>query len=250
VSTFPLNPAFPDVARPGRPPSGLGYYVAQSLDDVLEAWRLVYQGYERDGLIDPNPFGVHTVPQAIGSSTAVVTACLGPLAVGTLSAYADGPRGLPLESVYPTEIEALRRSGRKLMEVGLFADRREHLNRSADGLFELMRYAFYFACHRGIDDVVVGVHPKHAPFYVRLLAFEKIGASRTYPTVKDNAVVLLRFKVQENQRLNPLPKGMAYFMDSALPTSTFEKRYRFNTPDFAGSPIGRFIATKASVNAA
>lgn len=242
-------PASPDVSRPGRPTSGLEYYVAQTLAEVEEAWGLVYDAYRRDDLIDVNPYQIHTTTQAIGPDTAVILGCLGPLAVGTISAYTDGPNGLPLDSVYLTEINALRRSGRKLMEVGLFADRREHINRAADGLFALMRFSYFFGFPMECDDIVIGVHPRHAPFYMRLLGFERLGAVRSYPTVKDHAVVLLRLQLKESLQMVPLPKGLAYFSESPVTGKAFEHRFRFNPADIADSRVGRFLAQRKDVPA-
>src|SRR4051812_1164893 len=127
----------PSPANRVRRRSTLNYYVSRTLDDVLEAWQLVYLAYRRAELIDTNPFELHTIPQAVGPQTLVITGCLGPMAATTLSAYTDSPAGLPLDSVYPEEIGALRKQGRKLMEVGLFGDRRDHLVRSSEGLFDL-----------------------------------------------------------------------------------------------------------------
>ena len=241
--------ASPDVSRPGRAASGLEFYVAQKMEEVEEAWGLVYDAYRRDDLIDVNSQRVHTNPQAVGPNTAVILGCLGPLAVGTISAYTDGPEGLPLDSVYLTEISALRRSGRKLMEVGLFADRREHINRAADGLFALMRFSYFFGFPMECDDVIIGVHPRHAPFYMRLLGFERIGPVRSYPTVKDHAVVLLRLRLQESLQAVPLPKGLAYFKEMAVPGKAFDHRFRFDTPELASSRIGRFLAERKNVPA-
>jgi hypothetical protein len=239
----------PDVSRPGRPSSGLEFYVAQTIEEVEEAWGLVYEAYRRDDLIDVNPHEIHTTTQAVGPNTAVILGCLGPLAVGTISAYTDGPGGLPLDSVYLTEINALRRGGRKLMEVGLFADRREHINRAADGLFALMRFSYFFGFPMECDDIVIGVHPRHAPFYMRLLGFERIGAVRSYPTVKDHAVVLLRLRLKESLAAVPLPKGLAYFSEAAVPAKTFEHRFRFERAQIADTRIGRFIAERQNVPA-
>jgi hypothetical protein len=241
--------ASPDVSRPGRPASGLEFYVAQKLEEVEEAWELVYDAYRRDDLIDVNPHRVHTTTQAVGPNTAVILGCLGPLAVGTISAYTDGPDGLPLDSVYLTEISALRKSGRRLMEVGLFADRREHINRAADGLFALMRFAYFFGFPMECDDVVIGVHPRHAPFYMRLLGFERIGPVRSYPTVKDHAVVLLRLRLKESLQAVPLPKGLAYFSEMSVSGKAFEQRFRFDKAQLADSRIGRFLAERKSVPA-
>jgi hypothetical protein len=242
MSLIPETSSQPEVCSAGRPRTGLNYAVARTMQEVLEAWHLVYKSYRADDLIDVNPFEIHTTPQAVGPNTAVVTACIGPLAVGTISGYADGPLGLPLDSVYRTELEQLRHSGRKLMEVGLFADRREHLNRAAEGLFELMRFAYFFGIHSNIDDFVIGVHPRHAAFYMRLIAFEKIGQVKTYPTVKDHAVVLLRLKLDERMEGNKLPKGLAYFYDNPVPASAFANRFLFDRECVTASPLAGFLA--------
>lgn len=239
----------PDVATPGRPQSGLNFFVSSTLEEVEEAWGLVYQAYVRDDLIDPNPYEIHTTEQAAGPRTAVILACLGPLLVGTLSIYSDENQGLPLDSVYGAEIAALRRSGGTLMEIGMFADRREHMNRSADGLFELMRYAFYFALHMRIDNAIIGVHPRHAPFYMRLLGFQRLGAVRSYPTVKDRAVVLLGLNVRQTMAADPMPKGFRHFIDSPLGPEAFSRRFRFDDPRVAGSRIGKFLAEKRTLAA-
>jgi hypothetical protein len=243
LSTIPLQPV-PDVAVSGRPQSGLNYYVARTLGEVLESWGVVYGAYLRDDLIDPNPYGIHTVPQAVGPNTAVTFGCLGPLPVSALSAYADGPAGLPLETVYHPQIQELRNAGRKLIEVGLFADRREHLNRSAEGLFELMRFGHYFGAYMEADDIIIGVHPRHAPFYIRFFGCKQIGPVKTYPTVKDKAVVLLQFGIKDNPKLRPLPKGLAYFLENPISPTLFDRRFRFDAQAVAASPIGKFLAER------
>jgi hypothetical protein len=242
---FDSTPSQPEATDPGRPRTGLNYSVARTVDDALEAWHLVYKAYRAEDLIDVNPYEIHTTPQAVGPRTAIITACLGPLPVATISGYADGPMGLPLDSVYHTELEALRYSGRKLIEVGLFADRREHLNRAAEGLFEFMRYAYFFGIAAGMDDIVIGVHPRHAPFYIRLLAFEKIGPIKTYPMVKDHAVVLLRRKLDEIPTETKLPKGLAYFMENALDASVYAHRFLFDPAIVAASPLASYLASRS-----
>lgn len=250
MPTVPFDPVSSKVPPPGQSASGLRFAVARTLDEVLEAWQLVYQSYFRDGLIDPNPHGLHTVRQAVGIRTAVMLGHDGNCVGGTLSAYGDSADFLPLDTVYHTEIQALRRAGRRLMEVGLFADRRDHLSRSSEGLFELMRFAYYFARHLPIDDVIIGVHPRHAPFYIRALAFEKIGPVRTYATVKDRPVVLLRFDMVRNPSLNPLPKGLQYILQNAIPTAVFEERFLFPADAVTASPIGRFLSLRRATHAA
>jgi len=248
VSTSPVNPsptAAPAAPRPLRPRrrSTLNYFVARTLDDVLEAWNLVYLAYRRAELIDANPFELHAIPQAIGPQSVVITGCLGPMAGTTLSAYVDNPGGLPLDSVYPDELADLRKQGRKLMEVGLFGDRRDHLIRSADSLFDLMRFAYYYGIHSNCDDAIIGIHPRHAPFYQRFFALEPIGAVRDYATVKNNPVVLLRLNFRAKR--DSMPKGLSFFSNNQIPASVFESRYKFEPASLVDSTLERYMAHKA-----
>lgn len=245
-----LPPASPEMPHPAGPGSGLSFLVARTLRDVEEAWGLVYQAYRRDKLIDANRHEIHTTRQAVGPRTAVILASLGPVLTGTLSVYADGTEGLPLDSVYPAEIDALRQAGRRIVEVGLFADRREQMNRAADGLFELMRFTYYFAIEMKADDGIIGVHPRHAPFYMRLLGFDKIGPVRAYPTVCDRAVVLLRIPIRERVERDPRPKGLAYFLDHPLGPEAFAGRFLFDDPQMPSSRLGMFLSDKRTATAA
>jgi hypothetical protein len=240
------NPAHKERAR-----SGLNFYVARTLEDVLEAWQLVYIAYRRAELIDSNPYELHTMQQAVGPQTMVVTGCLGPLSVSTLSVYIDHPGGLPLDSVYKDELANLRQEGRRIMEVGLFGDRRDHLNRSAEGLFELMRFAYFYGVYNNVDDVVIGIHPDHAAFYKRFFAFEQFGDRRDYPTVKNNPVIPLRLNLRSVAALDPLPKGLRYFADNQLSERVYSNRFTFDPAQVAASPIAQFLSnSRKAVRAA
>src|SRR5690349_21354447 len=102
------------------PPSGLVFQTAKSLDDVVAAWRVLHDAYVRVGFITANPFGIHTVPQAVGPHSLVMVGQIQGLTVSTITAIGDNPLGVPVESVYPDEIAQLRSQGRKVLEVGLF----------------------------------------------------------------------------------------------------------------------------------
>ena len=225
--------------------TGLAYGVAKSLEDAQGAWRLVYRAYLRTGLIAPNHLRIHTLPHAVGDGTMVVLGRIGPVTVSTLSTYLDGEHGLPLDSVYRKELDARREAGRKLVETGLFADRRAKLTRSADSLFELMRFAFYFARVRGADDLIIGVHPRHAPFYRRFLGFEVCGEERNYSVVNDNPVVLLLLDLAARLNETPRRRGIAFFEQHPLGPADFADCYRFPRQELETSDIGEFLRLRA-----
>ncbi|MCC7192600.1 MAG: hypothetical protein IT444_07445 [Phycisphaeraceae bacterium] len=225
--------------------AGLTFSVARNLDEVTAAWRMVYMAYRRSGLIEPNAYRIHTAPQAVGPHAAVISAQIGEVTVSTLTAFADGPVGLPLDRVYEAELKAFRAEGRSLMEVGLFADRRIELHRTAESLFELMRYAFYYGLRTKVTDFVIGVHPRHARFYTRAFGFEAIGGTRTYPAVNHRPVVLLRGDLDAKLKLTPLHPALDYFVNNPVPTTLFDERFSFAASALGGSIIEQFLAAQA-----
>ena len=230
------------VAQP--PQTGLYFQPAASIGQVIEAWSLVYRSYLRAGLIPANPSRLHTVAHAIQPRSVVICGRIGGLTVSTMSGYfdrTDGP-GLPLDRVYPDELADLRRDGRTLIEIGLFADRREHIERSVESLLELMRQVTYFAVGHGATDGIISVLPRHAPFYTRLLGFEPIGDVKTYSLVKDNPVVLLRLDWYAKINAEKLPRGLRYFRDNPLLPERFATRCVLDEAVVADSPIARYLA--------
>src|SRR5699024_10577737 len=136
----------------------------------------------------------------------------------TLTLIGDNPAGLPLDSVYREQLDGLRRRGRRPVEVGLLADRRRRASRSAAALFSMMRWAAYFTLHVQYTDIVIGVHPHHARFYMHCFGFEKLAAPTRYPLVRDNPVIPLRLPLQE-ALANQKSRGADYVRDNPLPAS-------------------------------
>ena len=170
----------------------------------------------------------------------VLTIARESLTVTTLTAMADGPKGLPLDRVYKDELTKLRGQGRTLVEVGLFADRRKHLARTAEALFQLMRYAFFYGKERGMTDFVIGVHPRHARFYIRALGFDYLGAERVYPAVNDRPVVLLRGDIQARLKCDPLHPALDFFVKNPLEADEFRHRFEFKPLQIVGSSLEAF----------
>lgn len=249
MDTPETHPADPQPHAPQhdqRSHVGLTYSVAESLDAVTAAWRMVYMAYRRGGLIEPNPYRMHTAPQAIGEHAAVIGGHIGPLCVSTLTAFADTSAGLPLDRVYGAELTSLRREGCVLMEVGLFADRRKQLNRTAEALFQLMRYAFYYGKLTGVTNYVIGVHPRHARFYTRAFGFEPMGSPKSYPAVNNRPVVLLHGDVRAKLQTTPLHPALDYFVHNPVAESVFTSRYTFPSNEIDGSIISQFLQYRES----
>ncbi len=201
---------------------------------------MVYTAYLESALIDPNLCRLHTAPQAVNDKSVVIIGCIRGMTVTTLTAMGDQSNGLPLDRVYQAEMDKMRGEGRALVEVGLFADRRKELARNTETLFQLMRFAFYYA-RWNYTDVVIGVHPRHARFYARSIGFDIIGPTRNYPAVNNRPVTLLRLNIQEKLNLDSPPAGLKYFKNNPVEAEVFQNRCMFLPNRLAGSELGQYL---------
>ncbi len=214
------NPEYDDLAV-----SPLSFSVGSTLDEVMEAWSLVYDSYRQLGLVDPNHWGVHCTTHAFTNDSAVIRGCLHGRCVTTMTGYLDHPdHGLPLDSVYPEELARLRDQGHRLIEIGLFADRRGEIKRARTALLELMRWTAYFGLNHQAQQAVIGVHPHHAKFYAKCLGFKIIGAEKSYGIVNGAPVVPLFLDWAACSTEAQAPRGVQCFMADQLPAEAYAHR--------------------------
>lgn len=215
--------------------------IAATHQQVRDCWRLVHDCYQHKGLIDYNPYGLHTTRQAINPDTTVVYGQNHGRITCTLSVIPDSEsRGLPLDEVYPQILANLRNQGRKLVEVGLLADMRQNVPRDLGQTFGTMHFGFYRALHSGAD-IIIGVHPRHADFYIRMMGLEVVGQMSTHPKVNNRPVVPLLLDMARF-RMEPQPRLLRFMKNNPLEADIFESRFRFGHPHMASSNIRRFLA--------
>ena len=179
-------------------------FAARSRRDLRNAFQIVYDRYARDGLAEPNRFGLRILPHQLLDTSWVLLAKRAHDSIGTLSLIEDGAMGLPMEQLYPEEIWQLRRRQLRLAELACFA----LLDQSAAESMGVFRAFLQLACEvgfrRGIDELVICVHPKRARFYERRLGFKEIGPLRYCPWVCDQPAVAMKLTLQAGSRATKL----------------------------------------------
>ena len=113
--------------------------------------------------------------------------------IGTISVGFDSERGLHVDELFSSEVEAIRREGRQVCEFTKLA--MDSVVQSKRVLASLFHVAYIFA-HRmiGIDDLLIEVNPRHVRYYQRMLGFEAMCSPRHNPRVNAPAVLMrLRF---------------------------------------------------------
>jgi len=174
------------------------YRVAETREDIEGAVRLVYRNYVELKYCNLNRFGVHFCLYDVLPETRTLVALDGDRLVATLTLVFDSPLGLPSGKVYAAEIEALRREGRKPVEVSKLSVDRELGVRGLPVLKGLFRLAWLLSAPvRGMSDFIIMVEPHHERFYARSLLFERAGELRPDPEAADAPSVLLRLRLAE-----------------------------------------------------
>jgi hypothetical protein len=211
-------------SAPSRVPAGdpVVLKIAETHEELQEAFGLVYQAYMRSGLARPNPFEMRVTPWQLLSSTDIFVAQVRDEVICTVSLVRDGGLGLPMESVYGEEVDRLRQRGLQLAEVSCLADRRKGQERSATMLFRVMGMMAQCAEYRGVDELMIAVHPRHALFYQRAMCFTPIGELVSYQSVCGNPAVALSL----NLKRAPVdyPREYRRFFGDRFSTRDFQPR--------------------------
>jgi hypothetical protein len=167
----------------------LVFKLAESKDELLQAYRLLYNEYFRAGYTPARPDGMLFTRHHLHPGTRVLVACYRERVVSTAAIVGDSREmGLPMDELYRGELAVLRRQGRNVAEVCSLASDRSGLAPSLIRLFT--RTLFLCSLHLNFDDVCVMVNPKHVPLYRRWCDLEILGFERHYSKVNAPAVAL------------------------------------------------------------
>lgn len=171
--------------------------VAQTAEELETAYALVQAQYLRRGYAKPGG-AVRFVSHCCTPDTHTLVVRIGDAVIATASVIVDGPFGLPLETTYPGEVEALRSAGERLAEISCLATRRRGDARALlalyRGIYALARFQY------GIDRLCITVHPRQRKFYQRALLFEVIGPERGYAACNHAPAVALGLDLQHAEQ--------------------------------------------------
>ncbi len=173
-------------------------YLARSRDELTAAFKLVFESYFQAGLVGHKLSGLRLTPHHMLPTSEVLIAKTDNTITSTVSLFADGYLGLPMESMYTREIADLRREGCRVAEIGCLADRRESQARFIDTFVKLGQLLGQVAVKRGLNGLVAAVHPRHARLYKRIMGFRQFGELTECPYANGNPAVALVLKFDEH----------------------------------------------------
>jgi hypothetical protein len=139
--------------------------------------------------------------------------------VGTITVGLDGPLGLNTEGTFAAEVDAQRRSARRLCEFTRLA---VDSGRGGERVLAALFHGAYLFAHRqhDCDMVLLEVNPRHVRYYERMLGAAVLGGERTNARVGAPAVLLgLEFAELTRRQQNQVAPaaGPSLFAQALLP---------------------------------
>ena len=179
------------------------YKIASTQHNREAAFRLVYDAYRRQDIVSPNRYRMRVTPYHLLPTTDVFVALHRERVLCTVTLVGDADLGVPMEDVYADEIARRRRHGISLGEASSLAIRRSDFPGLFPVFIRLTQLMFRCSEHRGVQQVVIAVHPRHARFYQRLMKFRVFGEQRAYPRVGNQPAVALCLDFDRVRREHP-----------------------------------------------
>lgn len=165
------------------------FKIAEDLDELKQAFTLVYRVYLKSGYAEENASGMlytvyHLIPE-----TRVFIAKSFRKVISTLTQIFDHRLfGLPLDNIYRREVDKLRNEGRKVAELSSLAT--HETVRWRNLFMYLCRMMYWYSSYNGVQDLCITVNPKHVFFYKNIFLFEVFGPEKLHPRVKAPAVLM------------------------------------------------------------
>lgn len=174
----------------GPAPEELGVTVADTAELLEEAAELTFNAYHARHLVEGRGVPLRVTPYLLLPTTVVFVARRRGEVIGTMSLIPDSELGLPMESTFGTEVGALRKSGRRIAEVGALAVKRGERGR---GLAMLLYKAMWLTSVKLLDvqELVIAVHPDAEALYRAPFLFERMaGGVRNYGGLRSAALAV------------------------------------------------------------
>ena len=185
--------------------------VANRLELRQKAYEYVNNIYYREGYTNNRPGNLWlSIYDALPETATLVAEDKNGDIDGVLTVVFDSSIGLPSDELYRSQINKLRRKGRKVSEIislGINAKKRDSIK-----ILASLFYCAYLLSWRGqkSDDFVITVNPRHEKFYRNKILFKRIGTLKEYSRVNGAPAVLLNLplslpgKLKEKKRIFPL----------------------------------------------
>ena len=184
----------PQTEFAASPSEGRTIKVSETWAERAAAFRLVHREYCRTGLTADNRMHMRVMKHHLLDTTQVMVSENHGEIDFTVTLVRDGIHGMPADSLFANEIDAMRAQGLNLAEVSCVAsdrgDDKQGRRECFDRLVQMISLTIHTARRRGVDRLLLAVHPRHAKVYCRLFGCFAWTAAKEYEAVQGNPAIL------------------------------------------------------------
>lgn len=180
------------------------FKVVETFAERKDAFGLTYRVYRRAGLMESTSPRLRVMRHHLLPTTEVIIGQKDRRAIITSTLVRDGDYGVPADALFAREIDDMRDEGLKLAEVSCLASDEAITNKRDrfEYLIKTISLTIQTARRRGVDRLLLAVHPRHAKSYRRLYGCEICSDVKEYASVRGNPAVLCYhdFATLDNKR--------------------------------------------------
>ncbi len=200
---------------------------ARTIDELKAASHLVYREYLKRKYVKPHASQLKlSFYQALPTTATFIAVHRRAGIVAALTLIEDSPCGLPMDEIYKTELDGLRRAKLHLAEAGLLALDGELFRRGTFTMFHakkllltlrLFKAMFdYLRSQTDVDELVACFNPKHQILY-DFLQLKALGGLKTYAGANGNPAVARHINISEIQRRGQSHVAYKFFFGRSNP---------------------------------
>ena len=220
--------------------------VANSITLRQKAYRFQHKAYEKLGIVGPEEDALWvTIHDALPQTTTFIAEEKSGELSGTVTLVFDSAVGLPADSLFPSEMEAIRSTDTRICELISFGANSK-MQGSVKILAGLFYSSFLFARYaRKATDYVITVHERHEKFYCANLLFKRIGPVRCYSKVNGEPTVFLHLSLDRPEQLRRQKRifPFSFFTYSASQENFFAKKINESTAPLSPAEF-KFLFTE------
>lgn len=173
------------------------FKIVDSGRELLQAFELLYHEYLQAGYVCQSASELLFTKHHLLPETTVFVAKAEDAVLSTATVVRDCREfGLPMDDLFEVELNALRKRGRRILEICSLASDGRKLSRK--GVQNFIKLIFLYCIFLDVDDVCIMVNPRHVGLYTNLFGFMPVGEQKYYPRVNAPAVPM-RVDVQQSR---------------------------------------------------
>ncbi len=197
------------------------YRPVETVDELKTAAQLLYQGYLRRGYANTNPAQMRlSIYHALPETTTFVAIHPRLGIVGTLALIEDSRLGLPMDEVYKSELDTMRRSRHRLAEASMLALNNELFGQQTLPLFHMSKFVVTLRLFKAMFDYLRGCtavtelaacfNPRHQVLY-DFLHLEPLAGLRSYARVNGHPAIARHLNIAKTKQVAALYPVLRFF---------------------------------------